>query len=153
SILRVVLDRLRQDVEPIALGRGFAGDRRRTGLALLRHRAGRARGVVVAHWADLARVQITITLGERLRMGKRALDRSRPAEEAVPYGLDVLAHHAQPWLLPQQVRHLLDHAGARILDRQDGRVDCADVERIERLAERREALPFRLREKRRYRLV
>src|SRR5712691_11753666 len=86
-------------------------------------------------------------------MRQRPLDRARPAEEAVADRLDMLAHDAQIGLLPQQVRHLLDDARARVLDGEHRRVDRAHRERLKRQPEGREADRLRLWKDRRDRLV
>ena len=94
-VLRIVLDRLRQHIQPVAGGRGLGSDRRGPRLALLGHRPCGTRGVVIGDRLDLARVQVAVALGQRLRVRQRPLDRSRPSEQVVTHWMHVLAHHAQ----------------------------------------------------------
>ena len=152
-VLAVVLDRLRQHVQPVARGRGLAGDRGRAGLPLLGHRSRGARRVMKRDGADLTGVQVAVALRQRLRVRQRALHWTRPPEQAVPNRLHVLSHHAQPRQLPQQVGHLLDDARAAVLDRQHGGVDGAHREGVEGKAEGRKTEPLRVGKDRRDGLV
>src|SRR5205823_11778964 len=68
AILRVVLDRLREHVQAVPRRGGLARDRGRAGLPLLGHRPRRAGRVVERDRADLARMEVAVALGERLRM-------------------------------------------------------------------------------------
>jgi hypothetical protein len=91
-----------------------------------------ARAAPAVSWYETGRIW-----RERLWVGERALDRSRPAEKAVTDRLHVLPHYAQAGLVPQEVGHLLHHAGAAVLHRQHGRFHSAHHQRLERQAEGR----------------
>src|SRR5437879_9356862 len=68
AIFGIVLYRLGQDVDPVALRRRAARDRRGPRLALLGDRARRAGGVMEGNGFDLARVEVAAALGEGLRL-------------------------------------------------------------------------------------
>ena len=68
-VVRVRLDAIREDVEPIKLGSAPGGNRRHLLESLLRDPLRRARGVVLGAHVDLERAEELLALRDRLRMG------------------------------------------------------------------------------------
>ena len=103
EVVRACLDRLGEDLEPVALGGAAARDRGDGAVARRGDVGGRSRGVVGDLRLDLRGAQEVLDLRKRLRMRARDLDVLElcpgHSQKTVAHAHDGLGHEATPpWL-------------------------------------------------------
>ena len=129
EVVGACLDRLGEDLEPVALGGAAARDRGDGAVARRGDVGRRARGVVSDLRLDPRGAQEVLDLRERLRVRARDLDvldlRPGDRQKTVAYAHDGLGHDAHVAVVAKQVVYVRDRPRVRVLDRHDGRVDVS----------------------------